>query len=305
MAEMTVSEILDALSENRGFFPREAVEAAVADWEEISDEFVAVLERTAEDPEGVADRENYMLHLYAMYLCAEKRDTRALSPVLRILSYPDDRTLERLLSDTLTNAGGRIVASLFDGDIEPIQSLIEKRDAWDFARDQGIHALEILYLHGFIERQTLINYIYALFNGRLEREPSHVWNGLVGAATDLKLTDLVDHIRAAYAEGLVDTLFASEEELVEEIETPEAASRHLSLDNPHLQLINSTVESMHWWAAFEENRKRRPARLPNTSHFPAIHGHPGETFQRSGRKVGRNEPCPCGSGRKYKQCCGR
>lgn len=25
---------------------------------------------------------------------------------------------------------------------------------------------------------------------------------------------------------------------------------------------------------------------------------------REGRKVGRNEPCPCGSGKKYKQCCG-
>ena len=22
-------------------------------------------------------------------------------------------------------------------------------------------------------------------------------------------------------------------------------------------------------------------------------------------KVGRNDPCPCGSGKKYKQCCGR
>ena len=24
-----------------------------------------------------------------------------------------------------------------------------------------------------------------------------------------------------------------------------------------------------------------------------------------GRKIGRNEPCPCGSGKKYKKCCGR
>ena len=24
-----------------------------------------------------------------------------------------------------------------------------------------------------------------------------------------------------------------------------------------------------------------------------------------GKKIGRNEPCPCGSGKKYKQCCGR
>ncbi|GAB4289684.1 MAG: preprotein translocase subunit SecA [Thiohalomonadaceae bacterium] len=29
------------------------------------------------------------------------------------------------------------------------------------------------------------------------------------------------------------------------------------------------------------------------------------TFVRDGRKVGRNEPCPCGSGKKYKQCHGR
>ncbi len=29
------------------------------------------------------------------------------------------------------------------------------------------------------------------------------------------------------------------------------------------------------------------------------------TFKREGRKIGRNEPCPCGSGRKYKKCCGR
>ncbi|HDO33845.1 MAG TPA: preprotein translocase subunit SecA, partial [Chromatiales bacterium] len=28
-------------------------------------------------------------------------------------------------------------------------------------------------------------------------------------------------------------------------------------------------------------------------------------FVRGSRKVGRNEPCPCGSGRKYKQCHGR
>jgi len=30
-----------------------------------------------------------------------------------------------------------------------------------------------------------------------------------------------------------------------------------------------------------------------------------EPFVREGRKVGRNEPCPCGSGKKYKQCHGR
>lgn len=27
-------------------------------------------------------------------------------------------------------------------------------------------------------------------------------------------------------------------------------------------------------------------------------------YRRATRKIGRNEPCPCGSGRKYKKCCG-
>lgn len=29
-----------------------------------------------------------------------------------------------------------------------------------------------------------------------------------------------------------------------------------------------------------------------------------QTVKRKGRKIGRNEPCPCGSGKKYKKCCG-
>ena len=35
--------------------------------------------------------------------------------------------------------------------------------------------------------------------------------------------------------------------------------------------------------------------------MPAGNGH-GQ--MEGGRKLGRNEPCPCGSGKKYKKCCG-
>lgn len=34
------------------------------------------------------------------------------------------------------------------------------------------------------------------------------------------------------------------------------------------------------------------------------HQKSANTVVRETKKVGRNEPCPCGSGRKYKQCCG-
>jgi SEC-C motif-containing protein len=33
-------------------------------------------------------------------------------------------------------------------------------------------------------------------------------------------------------------------------------------------------------------------------------GDRGETVRREGPKVGRNDPCPCSSGKKHKKCCG-
>ena len=45
--------------------------------------------------------------------------------------------------------------------------------------------------------------------------------------------------------------------------------------------------------------------LPQRVHaFWKIAGTPVKTLRREGAKVGRNDPCPCGSGKKYKQCCG-
>ena len=32
---------------------------------------------------------------------------------------------------------------------------------------------------------------------------------------------------------------------------------------------------------------------------------PVATIVNDAPKVGRNDPCPCGSGKKYKQCCGK
>ncbi|RPJ42461.1 MAG: preprotein translocase subunit SecA, partial [Candidatus Latescibacterota bacterium] len=70
-----------------------------------------------------------------------------------------------------------------------------------------------------------------------------------------------------------------------------------------------------------EPRRPRPAPAPRLresheagSALATAGGPPAEaagrrgaaaTVVRSEKKVGRNEPCPCGSGRKYKQCCGK
>lgn len=35
-----------------------------------------------------------------------------------------------------------------------------------------------------------------------------------------------------------------------------------------------------------------------------VNGYDQEPIRRESPKIGRNEPCPCGSGKKYKKCCG-
>lgn len=47
------------------------------------------------------------------------------------------------------------------------------------------------------------------------------------------------------------------------------------------------------------------AQAPAAAAPGADEGAGAAPFVRPGRKIGRNEPCPCGSGKKFKQCHGR
>ncbi|HZR66286.1 MAG TPA: preprotein translocase subunit SecA [Terriglobales bacterium] len=56
---------------------------------------------------------------------------------------------------------------------------------------------------------------------------------------------------------------------------------------------------------FEEAAQRRKRReLEQARMAGAGERQPVQQVVRSGAKVGRNDPCPCGSGKKYKKCCG-
>ena len=56
--------------------------------------------------------------------------------------------------------------------------------------------------------------------------------------------------------------------------------------------------------ASEERVTQRP-KIRNISTNLNEDGSPAVQQRVVGKKVGRNEPCPCGSGKKYKKCCGR
>ena len=57
-----------------------------------------------------------------------------------------------------------------------------------------------------------------------------------------------------------------------------------------------------------EIRQLQESILPNVEniyrHFFKPVKVANTTFVHAGPKIGRNEPCPCGSGKKYKKCCG-
>ncbi len=82
-----------------------------------------------------------------------------------------------------------------------------------------------------------------------------------------------------------------------------------------LSRLQPRIQSEEEIAKLEEQRRKATRRMEFRHADPsAAAGTPEprrdavetpETFVREGRKVGRNEPCPCGSGRKYKQCHGR
>ena len=54
----------------------------------------------------------------------------------------------------------------------------------------------------------------------------------------------------------------------------------------------------------EEPVQQRPPPIPQRMSLNRGEPSRQKPAQRSDKKVGRNDPCPCGSGKKYKKCCG-
>jgi preprotein translocase subunit SecA len=50
-----------------------------------------------------------------------------------------------------------------------------------------------------------------------------------------------------------------------------------------------------------------PTEVPASAGAAGPRGETGpvEPIRNLGQKVGRNDPCPCGSGKKFKNCCGK
>ncbi len=301
-APLTIPEILAELETYTGWLPDEALAAAVAQREAITPELLRVVEAVAADPAAFADHEDYWLHIFAIHLLAEFREPRAFAPILRLLSMPGEAGLPPI-EKLLFEGPERILASVYDGNPVPLYTLIESPTAKNFARDCAIHTLVALVHNDRLARADVTTYFRSLFREKLERKPSAVWDSLVTAVGLLPAAELLDEVRAIYAAELADTAYGEFAEVERDI---------LDSEGPPLvkiRLVDSAAAELARWDAFAPEPDFRapvPNYLPPAESIllPPEPYIPPQPIVK-GPKIGRNDPCPCGSGKKYKKCCGQ
>ena len=164
--------------------------------------------------------------------------------------------------DLVTEDLGRILASVCDGNIEPIQQLIENRQANEYVRSSALNSLAILVVQGAIDREVVIKYFEELFSTRLEREDSYIWTNLVIESTMLAPLQLKQQIDRAFEADLVDEFFFSREDVDYYINLGQEASWNELRDRKHYTLIQDTISEMEWWNCFEDRKLKESSRNP-------------------------------------------
>jgi hypothetical protein len=300
--KMSPDRVLIELGKDRHTHPLEALESADAHRDVLVEPLLQVLERCVADPD-LASEPDAQLFCYALYLMAKWRETRAYHLLIRWLSLPD--AASTLLSgDVLTQDGARILAAVCDGDLEPIKRLVLNRDADEYSRGVAIAALALLAVWAEVPRDTILDYFAWLAREGLERQTSYVWGALAAESADIEALAVFPDLRQAYDEGLIDPQVIGRSEL-DEVEASPRGDLLERMKDRHPP-IDDVARATSWWARFgklaSKRRAEEPAALAAADDFDD--DGPMEPY-RAPVKIGRNEPCPCGSGKKYKKCCGR
>lgn len=210
--DMSIPAIIRELTPYMGRFPKQAVRAAIAKREEVVPHLLQALQDVADDPAEYAMDRDYMLHHFAVFLLAQFREKRAYRPLVEIVSAPGEIP-HHSFGDTITEELKNLLASVYDGDPEPLRQLIENDQVDGYVRGAAIETFLVLVRTGQMSREEAADYYGSLFCERLEREPNHAWNDLACAVADLPAPELLQELRKAYEEGLVDPGFSGFDEL--------------------------------------------------------------------------------------------
>ena len=294
---LAIDAILDAFATAERVLPRAALKQAADRWPEVGPVLLALLEAAAHGAEP--SERTVCILFFGIYLMAQVRETRAFCSLCTIAA--DGELIERLIGDGVTEDLSVILAHVYDGDQAPLRALIESADADEFARNAALGALAMLTVSGRIHRDETARYLRDLHATLQPQGENFVWVGWQQAIALLGLEDLEPLVEDAFARGWIgDSVmdlrdFQNDLRAARQAADPTAVFGRTVRDDGRLDDI---VACMSGWAGFRPEEKRIPR-----SSMAAAARVGDKPIRNPYRSVGRNDPCPCGSGKKFKKCC--
>ena len=279
--------------------PEEAIRASLAHPDDVVPEFLEILRKHAAGaPLSEVERNAIFL---IIHILGELGETRAYRPLLDLLSLEGDQ-LRDILGDAITASLPGILISTFDGDMQSLHETIANPQLDEMVRHAAITAWTYRALTGEIDRDEAQRWL-SEFPEKTEAPPeSYVWASWAYAIANLGFEELTATVEKAFADGRIGgnelwlapvTLDDFRAELKESQAAPD---REQWMRRMQYWPFENTVDTLSMWSSFsdrpddEEQHSDRSFRSP----VPTVNPY---------RDVGRNDPCPCGSGKKYKKCC--
>lgn len=311
---MEWQDVRAALSLMEPPFPHAAAAEARVRWDELAPFFVAEIERVAAGGSTTLDEERGEwdgLFSFAIYLAAEKRDARAYLPLTRACHCSAERA-EELFGDDAGGNLGQILASVCDGDLAPLKALAEDRGAGLWCRYAAMHALTVRVIEGDGGREEALAYVADVCEREADflrrtapNDDGDLDEFLTWAADtsrDLGPAPMLEKIRGWLDEGLIDPSVTGIKNFERGAAMPVADCIAEAAADENNRYIGDALDEIASWYCYEVPE---PHQRAGDSDWPEKPAHSIGTVVRDTPKVGRNDPCPCGSGKKFKKCCGK
>ncbi|MEM9271795.1 MAG: DUF1186 domain-containing protein, partial [Cyanobacteria bacterium P01_F01_bin.143] len=220
------------------------------------------LEKWKDNVEGLVELPKYFLHIHALFLLAQFRETKAYPLIIDFFSTPGE-TAGDVTGDIVTEDLHRMLASVYDGNIEPLRQLIENPKLDEFVRNAGLKTLLILVAQEIVPRESIIEYFAELFTTRLQeersypdQETSYIWTNLVHSSVMLYPLELKEHIEQAFDADLVDLFYIKRERFEYYLNLGEDKALEKLRQDEYYSLIEDTISEMEWWACFRNKESK-------------------------------------------------
>jgi hypothetical protein len=294
---MDAAKILHELTYAEGL-PREALKAASAQRGEMVSLFLEEIETyLALEP---ADRAMPTPLFFIFHLLGEWGEKAAYWPLARLLRLPR-RDVDAIFGDGITTTSHRIMAAVFDGDPEPLCDIILDPNAEEFIRAGMCEALAMVTVRGELDRAVAGRFLRDAFIEMRPQAECYVWVGWQSAIAMLGMSDLKLLVKKAFDRGFIDSHVLGfdhfEGDLRRGIEHP---GEPRLPDDRDSTLFGDTVEELSGWYCFTEQYRDDQERWRRQAEANRARG---QRLENPFKGVGRNDPCPCGSGKKFKKCC--